>query len=87
MKKPQRKQLCTVEEKRRIWEKSINSYFIRPQETDKVISLIGKQVDSLLKELNVELDQILWQVHGFSCAAINQYAGSLNWHFENPCFS
>ncbi|KAJ4942397.1 hypothetical protein JOQ06_012263 [Pogonophryne albipinna] len=51
---PSRKKRCVSEEKRKFQEKWSNAYFVLPQGSDKVICLICKQVNAMLKEYNIK---------------------------------
>ncbi|KAJ3613949.1 hypothetical protein NHX12_017527 [Muraenolepis orangiensis] len=48
------KKLCVSEEKRKVQEKWSNAYFVVPQGSDKVMCLICKQVNAMLKEFNIK---------------------------------
>ncbi|KAI9545894.1 hypothetical protein NQZ68_032607 [Dissostichus eleginoides] len=47
---PSRKKRFVSEEKRKFQEKWSNAYFVLPQGSDKVICLICKQVNAMLKD-------------------------------------
>ncbi|KAJ4941574.1 hypothetical protein JOQ06_011453 [Pogonophryne albipinna] len=51
---PSCKKRCVSEEKRKFQEKWSNAYFVLPQGSDKVICLICKQVNAMLKEYNIK---------------------------------
>ena len=48
-----RKKRCIGEEKRRFQARWTNAYFVVPHGSDKVMCLICKQVNTMLKELNI----------------------------------